>query len=112
MHMKHWIATLVLAVATLNGALSAQADVITDANARAADIASKAPATPPAVRIMAFVQVSVFEAVNAITGQYPPRQAKITAVPGASVDAAVAAATRTALAKLMPTQQAAITARA
>jgi hypothetical protein len=108
MHVKYWIATLVLAVATLTGALSARADVITDANARAADIASKAPGTPPAVRIMAFVQVSVFEAVNAITGQYPPLQAKITAAPGASVDAAVAAATRTALAKLMPTQQAAI----
>ncbi len=108
MHVKHWIATVVLAVGTLTGAASAQADVITDANARAADIASKAPGTPPAVRIMAFVQVSVFEAVNAITGQYPPLQAKITAAPGASVDAAVAAATRTALAKLMPTQQAAI----
>jgi hypothetical protein len=108
MYVKHWIATVVLAIGTLTGALSAQADVITDANARAADIASKAPGTPPAVRIMAFVQVSVFEAVNGITGQYPPRQAKITAAPGASVDAAVAAATRTALAKLMPTQQAAI----
>jgi hypothetical protein len=34
MHVKYWIATLVLAVATLTGALSARADVITDANAR------------------------------------------------------------------------------
>jgi hypothetical protein len=108
MHAKHWIAILVLIVATLIGALGVQADVVTDANARAADIASKHPATPPAVRIMAFVQVSVFEAVNAITGRYPPLQAKINAAPGASVDAAVAAATRTALSKLMPTQQAAI----
>ena len=108
MHAKHWIAILVLIVATLTGALGVQADVVTDANARTADIASKHPATPPAVRIMAFVQVSVFEAVNAITGRYPPLQAKINAAPGASVDAAVAAATRTALSKLMPTQQAAI----
>ena len=58
---------------------------------------------------MAIVQVSVFEAVNAITGRYPAsRGLKIMAAPGASVDAAVAAATRTALLKLMPGQQAAI----
>src|SRR5262245_65948800 len=57
---------------------------------------------------MAFVQVSVFDAVNAITGRYPATPAKITAPPGASVDAAVAAATRTVLLKLVPAQQAAI----
>src|SRR5215470_15537181 len=89
-------AALVLAVTT------AQADVVTDANARAADIASRLPGTPPAVRVMAYVQVSVFEAVNAITGRYPPLMAKINAAPGASADAAVAAATRTTLMKLMP----------
>ena len=47
--------------------------------------------------MMAIVQVSVFDAVNAITGRYPALRAKVTAAPGASVDAAVAAATRTAL---------------
>ena len=108
MHMKNRIAALILIAMTLTGALYARADVVTDANAKAADIAAKAPGTPPAVRIMAFVQTSVFEATNAITGRYPPLMAKINAAPGASVDAAVAAATRTALAKLMPTQQAAI----
>jgi hypothetical protein len=90
------------------GAPAARADVVTDANARAADIASKLPATPPAVRAMAFVQVTVFEAVNAITGRYPPLQTKINAAPGASVDAAVAAGTRAILSKLIPAQQAAI----
>ena len=97
------LVSLILALAT-----TAWADVVTDANAKAADIASKLPATPPAVRVMAFVQVSVFDAVNAITGRYPSTRAKIAAPPGASVDAAVAAATRTVLLKLMPTQQAAI----
>ena len=87
---------------------SAHADVVTDSNAKAAEIASKNPATPVAVRTMAIVQVSVFEAANAITGRYPASRVKIAAAPGASVDAAVAAATRTALFKLMPTQQAAI----
>jgi hypothetical protein len=45
------------------------------------------------VRQMAIVQVSVFEAANAITGRYPTSRVKVTAAPGASVDAAVAAAT-------------------
>jgi hypothetical protein len=57
---------------------------------------------------MAIVQVSVFEAANAITRRYPASRLNVTAAPGASVDAAVAAATRTALLKLMPVQQAAI----
>src|SRR5262249_61306001 len=92
----------VLSAAVLLAAPAARADVVTDANAKAADIASKLPATPPAVRVMAYVQVSVFEAVNAITDRYPPLMAKINAPQGASVDAAVAAATRTALSKLMP----------
>ena len=83
------LAALVLAVA-----LPVRADVVTDANARAAEIVSRHPATPVSVRMMAFVQVSVFEAVNAITGHYPPYRTKIQAAPGASVDAAVAAATR------------------
>ena len=100
--------TVVLAAVILLGAPSAHADVVTDANAKAADIASRLPGTPIAVRTMAIVQVSVFEAVNAITGRYSAKRVPITAAPGASADAAVAAATRTALLKLVPTQQTAI----
>jgi hypothetical protein len=95
-------------VMLLAGASFADADVVTDANTKAAEIASKLPGTPPAVRTMAIVQVSVFDAVNAITGRYPAFRAPVTAPAGASVDAAVAAATRTALSKLVPAQQAAI----
>jgi len=98
-----FLAAVILAVAPY-----AHADVITDSNAKAAEVASKHPGTPIAVRMMAIVQVSVFEAANAITGRYPAYRVKVTAAPGASVDAAVAAATRTALLKLMPTQQAVI----
>jgi len=97
-----------LAVMTLAGAPGAYADVVTDANARAADVASRFPSTPIAVRMMAIVQVSVFEAVNAVTGRYPPQRAKLNPAPGASVEGAVASATRTALSKLMPAQQAVI----
>ena len=97
-----------LATLLLGGAPGVRADVVSDANAKAADIASKHPATPISVRMMAIVQVSVFEAVNAITGRYPVYRVKLTPAPGASVDASVAAATRTALSRLMPAQQAAI----
>jgi hypothetical protein len=92
----------------LAAASYAHADVVTDANAKAADIASRIPSTPVAVRTMAIVQVSVFEAANAITGRYPASRVRVVAAPGASLDAAVAAATRTTLLKLMPAQQAAI----
>jgi hypothetical protein len=97
-----------LAVAILAGAPGAHADIVTDANARAADLVSRIPAPPITVRMMAITQVSVFEAVNAITGRYPPQRATLAPAPGASVEAAVAAATRTALSKLLPAQQAVI----
>ncbi|HJR05199.1 MAG TPA: vanadium-dependent haloperoxidase [Methylomirabilota bacterium] len=97
-----------LALLILAGAPDAHADVVTDANARAADVVSRVPATPIAVRMMAIVQVSVFEAVNAVSGRYPPQRAKLAPAPGASAQAAVAAATRAALSKLVPAQQAAI----
>ena len=84
---------------------TADADVVSDANAKAAETVSRLPAPPITVRMMAIVQVSVFEAVNAITGRYPAYRAKLAPAPGASVDAAVASATRTALLKLMPAAQ-------
>lgn len=99
---------LALMFAIAAAAAPAHADVVTDANAKAAEIASKMPGTPPAVRAMAIVQVSVFEAVNATTGRYPAFRAKLAPAPGASVEAAVAAATRGALVKIVPSQQAAI----
>ena len=106
--MKIITSAALLALMVLAGASFAVADVVTDANAKAAEIASKLPGTPPAVRTMAIVQVSVFDSVNAITGRYPAFRAQIKAPSGASVDAAVLAATRTALSKLVPAQQAAI----
>ena len=99
---------VLLAAAIVVGARVAQADIVTDANTRAADMVSRIPAPPVTVRMMAIVQVSVFEAVNAVTGRYPPQRAKLAPAPGASVEAAVAAATHSALSKLMPAQQAVI----
>ena len=104
---RRWIRPL--ASVLLAATSCARADVVTDSNARAAEIASKIPGTPPAVRAMAIVQVSVFEAANVITRRYPDSsRVKVMAPSGASLDAAVFAATRTALLKLVPAQQAAI----
>lgn len=106
--MKISACIILLAAIRAVGAPFAPPDAIIEANTKAAEIASKNPVTPFAVRTMAIVQVSVFDAVNTITGRYPTLRAKLSASPAASVDAAAAAATRTALMKLMPAQQAAI----
>ena len=96
-----------LALVILAGAPAAHADVVTVANTKAAEIVSRIPAPPVTVRAMAIVQVSVFEAVNAVTDATRRSARRVTA-PSASVEAAVASATRTALLKLLPAQQAAI----
>jgi hypothetical protein len=57
---------------------------------------------------LALVQAAVYEAVNAITKRYPPDRVQLAVASGASVDAAVAAATRIALMRVFPSQQALI----
>jgi len=54
------------------------------------------------------VQTAVYEAVNAITKRYPPDRVTPNKVPDASVAAAVAAANRAMLSRLVPSQQATI----
>jgi PAP2 superfamily len=106
---KHrWMTLLVIAASLLAGPL-AQADVVTNWNITAGDIAVAAKLLPPpAYRVMAMVQSAVYEAVNAITKRYPPDRVKLDAAPGASVEAAVAEANRATLSQLVPSQQAAI----
>lgn len=90
-------------------ATTAQADVVTEWNTKTNDIvaAAKLP-PPPAYRVMAMVQTAVYEAVNAITQRYPAERVRLDAVPGASVEAAVAQANCVMLTKLVASQQAAI----
>ncbi|HEV7412328.1 MAG TPA: vanadium-dependent haloperoxidase [Casimicrobiaceae bacterium] len=103
-----WVVLPVAAASLLGGPIAA-ADVITDWNATAADITvGSGLATPPANRMMAMVQTAVYEAVNAITKRYPGDRITLNAAPGASVDAAVAAANRAMLSRLVPAQQASI----
>ncbi|MEQ1778701.1 MAG: PA-phosphatase, partial [Nitrosomonas sp.] len=88
---------------------TANADAVTDWNQRAGDIVVKANIGPlPAERALAIVHASVYEAVNAITQRYPVSNVKLGAAPGASIDAAVAAANHATLIKLAPSQQLAI----
>jgi hypothetical protein len=106
---KHlWMTLGVVAASLLAGSI-AKADVVTDWNITAGDIevAAKLP-PPPTYRAMAMVQSAVYEAINTITKRYPPDRVKLDAAPGASVNAAVAAANRATLMKLTPSQQAAI----
>ena len=99
-----WVLT-----ASLLACPMAKADVVTDWNIKAGEIVVAAGlGAPPANRVCAIAQTAVYEAVNAITKRYPASGLKLDAPAGASVDAAVAAANRATLARLVPSQQAAI----
>jgi hypothetical protein len=99
---------MIIVVSTLI-APEAKADVVNDWNIKAGDIVLAAKlGTLPANRALAIVQTAVYEAVNAITRRYPESSLKLQAAPGASVEAAVAAANRATLAKLAPSEVAAI----
>jgi PAP2 superfamily len=93
--MKTTKAILLLA-ATLLAAPAARADAVIEWNVRANEIVVESKiGTPPAMRVMAIVQAAVLEALE-------------DAIPGAPRDAAVAAANRATLSKLLPAQQASI----
>ena len=102
---RHAVAAAVAMLAT-----SAQADAVTDWNAKANELlVAGRVGPPPANRTLAMAHVAVFEAVNAITGRYAASgRATLEPAPGASVDAAVAAAMRGTLGKLLAPQQAEI----
>jgi hypothetical protein len=86
----------------------AQADTVTDWNQTACDIVGKLGPGAPGARVMAAVQVAVFEAVNAIEPRYQPYLQRVSAPAGASVDAAIAAANRAVLVGMMPAEKAAV----
>ena len=101
-------ASLIFAAALLVSPM-ASADTVCDWNTKAGEIVVSARmGPPPANRAMAIASTAVYEAVNAITKRYPAGTLKLQAAPGASVDAAIAAAHRTAFVKLLPSQQSAI----
>ena len=99
----------IVAACVLYGAGAAHADAVTDWNA----IMQATVAVPPTNPIFqtrwgAIVQLAVFEAVNAITGDYEPYLGTIAAPPWASPDAAAIAAAHRTLVALRPGSAAAL----
>lgn len=95
------IPCLLTAVAAAAAVSAVHADAITDWNLKSGEFVTEAKmGTPPAVRVMALVQTAALQAVESAQ----QRQA--------SAEAAIAAAHRVALAKLLPAQQASIEAAA
>ena len=91
-----------LAAAMIGAAPSAFADVITDWNEKA--VAFVTPRMVPAVgqRVVAIMQVAMFDAVNSIEPRYRPYLIQIPTAATASKEAAAAAAAGTVLTGLYP----------
>jgi hypothetical protein len=105
---KQQMRLLVIITLLLVGSI-ARADVVTDWNVKANAIVVEAKLGPaPGWRVLAIVDTAVYEATNAITRHYPASGLQLESAPGASVEAAVASANHDTLAKLVPSQQAAI----
>jgi hypothetical protein len=98
MKMNHIPSAItMLSVATAFVASDARADAVTDWNLKSGELITDAKlGTPPAVRLMAIVQTATLQAVEAAQQRE------------ASAEAAVAAAHRVALTRLLPAQQPAI----
>jgi hypothetical protein len=83
--------------------IAARADAVLDWNAIAVSTLVSQAQTPFAqARFMAITQLAVFEAVNAITGDYKPYLGTVVAPAGASADAAAVAAAYRVLKNYFP----------
>jgi hypothetical protein len=80
-------------------AFGARADIVTDWADTTTQIATDSPNT---VRTMALAQNAVYEAVNAITARYPRERIDLGPAQGASIEAAVSAASRAVLLQEAP----------
>lgn len=99
--MKNLTLRVGVAAAWLAALPFAHADAVTDWNTRAGEwIAESRMGTPPAVRVVAVLQTAVHEAVSDAARREPRGSAQAVAL-----DAAVAAANRAVLAKLLPPAQ-------
>jgi PAP2 superfamily len=105
--MRRMFALSLAALAALVAPGLASANVVTDWNRTMIDALETAKTPPPpAARVAAIVQSSVFDAVNGIERRYTPVHVEPAAPRGASRAAAAAAAAHEALVALFPAQQA------
>ena len=94
------IASFLLGISSLT-----TADVIIDWNERAVAAGYTARVTPGAsARNIAMVHIAMFEALNSIEPRYTPYRKQLTVAPGASRDAAAAAAAHHILVREYPDQ--------
>src|SRR5439155_7690545 len=102
---------LVVAALAVVGARPACADAVTDWNAIMQTTVTAPPTNPFfQARSGAIVQLAVFEAVNAISGDYQPYLGTVAAPAWASPDAAAIAAAYRTLITLRPERAASLTA--
>ncbi|MEO8680583.1 MAG: PA-phosphatase, partial [Vicinamibacterales bacterium] len=91
--MRRVLTAVALVAALVGNPVAARADVVLDWNGIAVATLVSQGASPFAqARFMAITQLAVFEAVNAITGDYQPYLGTVVAPVGASADAAAIAA--------------------
>src|SRR6202163_3603512 len=91
--MRRVCTSLTLVALLVCSPIAARADVVLDWNAIAVStLVSQGQSAFAQSRFMAITQLAVFEAVNAITGDYRPYLGTIVAPAGASADAAAVAA--------------------
>jgi len=93
-----WLAPFAVLVISLQ----VRADTVADWADKTTEIATDGPNT---ARTMALAQNAVYEAVNAITARYPHDQVDLGPTKGASIDAAIAAASRSVLRHEAPVMQ-------
>src|SRR6478672_8951262 len=91
-----------VAVALITPAPSAFADVIADWNEKAIAFVTPRMTPPAAQRVVAMVQIAMFDAINSIERRYRPYLAQLPTPTTASKDAAAAAAAGSVLAGLHP----------
>jgi len=102
-HTKNRVLGLCMLIATLFGSAVAKADAVLDWNLIAVNTAIANGQSPFAqARYASIVQLAVFEAVNAITGDYRPYLGSIVAPRGASADAAAIQAAYRVLSTYFP----------
>jgi hypothetical protein len=102
-------AVLPIVVLPAFAGLKERGDAVTEWNVRSGEIVVEARlGAQPAHRVLAIVHTAVYEAVNAITRRYRSSYMQLEVAADASVDAAVAAASRTTLVSIVPSQRAMI----
>ena len=95
--------SVTLAALLVCSPIAARADVVLDWNAIAVSTSLSQGQSPFAQpRFLAITQLAVFEAVNAITGDYKPYLGTVVAPVGASADAAAVAAAYKVLKNYFP----------